>query len=214
MKVIALNGSPRKEWNTAQILQSALEEARAQGAQTELVQLNELHYSGCRSCFACKRLGSPSFGRCALGDDLKPVLERILAADVVLFGSPIYFGQISASLRAVLERLWFASLNYDKERTVNYPRTTVCGLIFTMNVAKPEMYDHVYKELTANMERLVGPTQALAIADTLQFDDYDKYLSTMFDAEAKRRHHDEAFGQDKERAAQFAAALMHKAAQR
>ena len=93
-----------------------------------------------------------------LHDDLEPVLKKLLAADVILLGTPIYFGDVSAQMRALLERLWFPSLNYDKERTVNYPRDTVCGLVFTMNVDKPSLYDSLYQQLSGNMERLVGPT--------------------------------------------------------
>lgn len=57
MKIIALNGSPRKKWNTATLLQKALEGAVSQGAITELIHLYDLNYKGCISCFACKTLG-------------------------------------------------------------------------------------------------------------------------------------------------------------
>ena len=56
MNVVAINGSPRKGWNTAGILQAALEQAQAQGAATALHHLYDLHYTGCRSCFACKHI--------------------------------------------------------------------------------------------------------------------------------------------------------------
>lgn len=55
MKVVAVNGSPRRDWNTAKILETALEEAQVQGAQVELMHLYDLRFTGCRSCFACKR---------------------------------------------------------------------------------------------------------------------------------------------------------------
>ena len=54
MKVIAINASPRRKWNTATLLQSALEGAASQGAETELVHLYDLDFKGCTSCFACK----------------------------------------------------------------------------------------------------------------------------------------------------------------
>lgn len=54
MKVLAINGSPRKTWNTATVLTKALEGAASQGAQTELIHLYDLNYKGCISCFACK----------------------------------------------------------------------------------------------------------------------------------------------------------------
>jgi len=57
MKVIAINGSPRKKWNTATLLEKALAGAASQGAETELMHLYDLNYKGCISCFACKTIG-------------------------------------------------------------------------------------------------------------------------------------------------------------
>ena len=76
MKIIALNGSPRKGWNTHQMLEAFLEGARAADAETEteLVHLFDLSYTGCRSCFACKRKGGPSSGRCAYPDGARELL--------------------------------------------------------------------------------------------------------------------------------------------
>ena len=76
MKVIGLNGSPRKNWNSAQMLEHALKGAAEAGAETELIHLIDLNATGCRSCFACKRLGGKSFGRCAVQDDLHDILAR------------------------------------------------------------------------------------------------------------------------------------------
>jgi len=60
MKVMAINGSPRKEWNTATLLENALEGAASQGAETELVHLYDLNFKGCKSCFECKTRGGES----------------------------------------------------------------------------------------------------------------------------------------------------------
>jgi Multimeric flavodoxin WrbA len=57
VKIIAFNGSPRKEWNTATLLKKALKGAKSQGAETKLVHLYDLNYKGCISCFACKTIG-------------------------------------------------------------------------------------------------------------------------------------------------------------
>ena len=80
MKAIAVNGSPRKGWNTDLLLQEALKGAADAGAQTELIQLSDLTFSGCRSCFACKRAGAET-GRCMWKDDLQPVLDKLLSAN-------------------------------------------------------------------------------------------------------------------------------------
>ena len=70
MQVIGINGSPRKQWNTATLVAKALEGAAAQGAKTELVHLYDLDFKGCTSCFACKTRGGKSYGRCAMQDGL------------------------------------------------------------------------------------------------------------------------------------------------
>jgi multimeric flavodoxin WrbA len=77
MKLLAINGSPRKKWNTAMLLENALEGAASKGAETELVHLYDLTYTGCTSCFACKLKGGKSYGKCAVNDGLTPVLEKI-----------------------------------------------------------------------------------------------------------------------------------------
>jgi multimeric flavodoxin WrbA len=65
MKVLALNGSPRKNWNTSIVLNHALEGAAFKGAETELINLYDYNYQGCISCFACKLKGGKSYGKCA-----------------------------------------------------------------------------------------------------------------------------------------------------
>ncbi|MFA5112372.1 MAG: flavodoxin family protein, partial [Desulfobaccales bacterium] len=98
MKVIAVNGSPRKTWNTATLLKKALKGAALQGADTELAHLYDFNFKGCISCFACKTKGGKSYGRCAVRDDLRPLLNKIGAADALILGSPIYFGAVSGEM--------------------------------------------------------------------------------------------------------------------
>ena len=62
MKLLAFNGSPRKKWNTAQLLDHALKGAESEGAKTRLYHLYDLDFNGCISCFACKRAGGKSYG--------------------------------------------------------------------------------------------------------------------------------------------------------
>ena len=111
---IAINGSPRRNGNTSTLLQHAIQGAQSAGAETELVHLYSLNFKGCTSCFACK-LKSRPHGTCAMKDDLSPVLERIKEADAVVFGSPIYFMNISAGMAAFIERLFFSNYIYSDE---------------------------------------------------------------------------------------------------
>ena len=77
VKTVIVNGGPRKEWNTAQLLRSAAEGAQAAGAETEYIDLYDLSYSGCRSCLACKRKGVENPCRCFFRDGLSPVIEKV-----------------------------------------------------------------------------------------------------------------------------------------
>ena len=87
MKALAINGSPRKNQNTAKLLQAALDSAARKGAETELVNLYELQYKGCVSCFACKRKDR-RHGHCVMRDELAPVLRK--AYDPQSSRFPIY----------------------------------------------------------------------------------------------------------------------------
>ena len=107
MNVIAINGGPRKKWNTAMMLEKALEGAASKGAGTELIHLYDLEYKGCISCFACKKRGGDNYGRCGVKDDLTAVFAEIEKADALILGSPIYFGDVTGALRSFLERLLF-----------------------------------------------------------------------------------------------------------
>ena len=89
-KVIGFNGSPRKGWNTYQLVQSALEGARSAGAETKFYQLYDLKIRGCQGCMLCKK-DEKHAGKCVIKDDLTPILKEIQEADAVIFGSPIYF---------------------------------------------------------------------------------------------------------------------------
>ena len=112
MKAVLINGSPRKGWNTHQMIMKACEGARDAGAEVQEFDLYDLNFSGCRSCFACKVKGSKTEGGCSYPDDLKPVMDAVKEADVLVLASPVYLGQLSAQMNLFWERLMFANLSY------------------------------------------------------------------------------------------------------
>lgn len=200
MKIIAINGSPRKKWNTATLLENSLEGATAAypGVETEIINLYDYHYHGCISCFECKRLGGPSYGKCAVKDDIKPLLERVVEADGVVFGSPIYFSDITGQLRCFMERLLFAHFVYDKDYSSLAPRKVHTAFVYTMNVPQALMEKMGYPDRLAVMEnfaaRIFGhKPKRLYACDTYQFKDYSKYASSAFDAEAKAKQRETQF---------------------
>jgi multimeric flavodoxin WrbA len=204
MKMIAINGSPRKAGNTAMLLNKCLEGAKAEGAETELVHLYDLDFKGCISCFGCKRIGGKSYGRCAVQDDLTPILEMIPKADAIIFGSPIYFGNVTGEMRSFMERLVFPYLVYDKQHSMIFPKKLKNGWIYTMNIPETWLeksgYDHLFKNNGSLMNRAFGPSESLIVTDTLQFDDYSKYASSMFDADLKTERRREVFPLDCQKA--------------
>ena len=113
MKTVIINGSPRKNWNTARVLTEARKGAEAAGHETTYVDLYDLKYTGCRSCLGCKRRGIDEPCKCYIKDDLTPILERIYRADHLIIGSPIYFAQPTGEVRSLLERVCFPPLSYN-----------------------------------------------------------------------------------------------------
>ena len=214
MKIIGINGSPRKNNNTAILLKNALEGAATQGAETEIINLYDLNFKGCVSCFACKRKGGKSYGKCAYRDDLSEVLEKILDADALVLGSPIYFESVTGEMQSFLERLMFPILTYTEGYKGLLDKKIHTGFIYTMNV--PEVYmNHLNyleklksKEMT--LERLFGSCESLAVNDTIQFNDYSKYVAEVFDEEAKKKVREEQFPIDCKKAFDLGARLIER----
>lgn len=208
MKTMILNASPRKDWNTAQLLKSAQSGAASVGAETEYIDLYDLNFTGCRSCLACKRKGAQRC-RCFWKDDFSPILDRIFSAGALLIGAPIYFGDSTSQFHAALERLRFTALSYDDYH--NYFDGTVnVGIVLTMN-APAEMYQKYYEtklsEQLNGFRVLNGVLRILPVCDTLQVKDYSKYDMASFSEEHKRAVHDERFPVDLSRAFSMGAEL-------
>lgn len=213
MNVIAVNGSPRKKWNTAALLQKALDGAGSAGAQTEMIHLYDLKYRGCTSCFACKRKGG-ALGRCAMRDDLADVLEKVVGCGVLLLGTPIYFGNISGEMLSFLERLLFSGMTYSAGHRSTFRGKLSSGFIYTMNVPSDTMeklgYNSLFGHYKSLLERLGGPSEILVSNDTRQFDDYSRYEASMFSEEHKARVRAERFPVDCQKAFEMGARLAGK----
>lgn len=211
MKAIAVNGSPRKNWNTASLLEHALTGAAKDGAETELVHLYDLDFKGCISCFACKKIGGKSYGWCAVKDGLKPILKRISEADVLILGTPVYFSAETGEMRSFLERLLFPFLTYTPGYVSIFPGKLKVGLMYTMNISEKDLatynYDKMFAATQGSLSRVFGNCELLLCTDTYQFSDYSKYVSTSWDPEAKKRRREEVFPQDCKRAFELGAKL-------
>lgn len=204
MKVMGFNGSPRKKGNTATVLKHALDGAASQGAETELINLYDCNYKGCISCFSCKLKGGKSYGRCAVNDDLKPIFEKVEAADAIILGSPIYLGTASGEMRSFLERLIFPYLVYDANYSTLFKKKIWTGIIYTMNIKRSDLVllgiEQSLKGTEMMMAKIFGASESLYVTDTYQFDDYSKYEAPKFNEEEKAKRRRENFPQDCQKA--------------
>lgn len=211
MKVLAVNGSPRKDWNTATLLQKALEGAASQGAKTRLVHLYDLTFKGCRSCFACKKRGGRSYGVCSTQDDLTPIYAEIREAGALVLGSPIYFGDVTGETRSFLERLCFPNLVYEEGASTLFPRQIGTAWIYTMNVPEELLaqvgYGRMFEANERLLRRFFGPCESMTSCDTCQFPDYSEVVAGRFDAARKERRRREVFPKDCQRAFDLGADL-------
>jgi multimeric flavodoxin WrbA len=207
MKVIAINGSPRKKWNTATLLEKALEGAASRGAETELVHLYSLNYKGCISCFACKTIGGPNYGRCGVKDSLTPLLEKILHADAMILGSPFYYGTVTGEMRSFMERLFFPYSTYTDPPGSLFPKKIPTGFIYTLGATEEMAKERgFHQHIDVNetfMGTIFGPSESLMSYDTYQFEDYSKIYAPRFDPEKKAKRRAEVFPLDCEKAFQM-----------
>lgn len=198
MKITIINGSPRKGWNTDILLHKVMEGAADAGAETELVQLYELDFKGCRGCLACNARDGKSLGRCAVKDGLQPVLEMIDQSDGLVLGSPIYFGDVTAGMRALLERLLFQYSNFDGGQPY-FTGKLKTAFVYTMN-APDGYYDELYKKYADMLGWYFEYAGTVAAAETMQTQDYSKYHLGMFNAQQRYERREKVFPQDCQKA--------------
>lgn len=102
MKIVSLLGSPRLKGNSAALAECFLETAKGLGAATQSFVLNRLNYQGCQACRACKK----SSEICVLKDDLAAVLDAVRQADIIVFASPVYFGDVTGQMKTFIDRTY------------------------------------------------------------------------------------------------------------
>ena len=211
MRVMAINGSPRKGWNTDMLLKNVLDGAASLGAETEMVYLYDLRFRGCVSCMSCKLKDNKNLGRCVLKDELTPFLENARMADAIVLGSPIYFSEVTGEMRSFLERFLFQYLNYnDPSKPLSHAKKIAC--VFTMNCTE-KMFDHLgyhalFKRYEGWMKLFFGNCEILLSTDTMQVKDYSQYHLGMWDGDAKHRRHETVFAQDCQKAFELGEKLV------
>ena len=199
-KIIAVNAGPRMGWNTETLISEASRGAQDAGAEVERFDLYRLEkYTGCISCFGCKK--EKFKGHCICRDGLTPVLDAIRGADGLIIGSPNYLSQLTAAFRALYERLIFQNLTYNLETPCCNEHPVPVLLIMTSN-APDTNYTELLQGYQQTLSRFVGPTEVLVSGTTLQLGDYSKtdWPWTLFDPEAKMARHETVFPQERKKA--------------
>ncbi len=104
MKVIAINGSPRKNGNTYLAEKRICDILEREGIETEIIQVGDKVFGGCRACGACSKTGKCAFGE---KDGLNEIGEKMSAADGIIIGSPVYYADINGGLKSFLDRVFY-----------------------------------------------------------------------------------------------------------
>jgi multimeric flavodoxin WrbA len=109
MKVVAFNGSPRKDGNTAHLIKHVLQRLEEKGIECELIHITGRINKGCTACMVCRKNQDR---RCAAADDKEMVNEyiaKMIAADGIIIGSPTYFGNVTAETKALIDRAGYVT---------------------------------------------------------------------------------------------------------
>jgi multimeric flavodoxin WrbA len=199
-KIMIIDGGPRKNFNTAAMLQKFAEGARSVDEQIEVktIRLYDMQYRGCMSCMACKMRGKAS-NVCKFKDALTPVLEEIGGADGLAMGSPIFFGQITGLMQAFLERLAFPWLSYN-DYSMTAPKKMPVVLVETMNGTPERNNSQGYGTMGYCVTAALGEPEHLIAYNTYQVKDYSRFELAGFSEEEKRKYRDEHWEEDLQKA--------------
>lgn len=209
-KIVVVNAGPRMGWNTETLITEAAKGAESAGADIKRFDLFSLdRYTGCISCFGCKK--DANKGCCICKDALTPVLDAIREGDGLIIGSPNYLSEMTASFRALYERLIFQNLTYNVDTPCCSSRSIPVLLIMTSN-APDTAYSNLIRNYQQTLDRFVGPTKVLVSGDTLQLKDYSKtdWKWSMFNPEAKQLRHDVIFPKECKKAFEMGIEIVNQ----
>lgn len=136
MQILGLVGSKRKKGNTSVLVNRALEKAREAGAETELIFLGDYAIAGCSGCEKCQKTQ-----RCVVNDDMQKIYPLLLKADGLVLGSPTYFYNVSADVKAFLERCYCFEAFAEDDRSVWLGLNEAIGIKYASVIAVCEQHD-------------------------------------------------------------------------
>ena len=199
-KIVIIDGGPRKNMNTAKLLQRLAEGVKSvdKDAEIKVVRLYAVDYKGCMSCMACKLKGKAS-NVCCFNDALTPVLDEVAQADGLVLGSPIFFGEVTGRMRAFLERLSFPWLSYN-DYSLTAPKRMPVVLVETMNGTPERNNSNHFGTMEYCIATALGEPQHIVAYNTCQVASYDRYELGGFSEEAKHAWRDAHWDEDLQKA--------------
>nr|WP_321377548.1 flavodoxin family protein [uncultured Bacteroides sp.] len=191
-KIMIIDGGPRKTFNTAKMIEAFTAGAKEADETIEVkhVRLYDINYYGCVACMACKVKNSKFTEYCAYKDGITEVLKETAFADGIVFASPIFYSDITAQLRAFIERLTFPWLSYNNY-TTHAPKRVPTAIIYTMNATEeyqPQM-EAMYDRNESLVARFLTQPERIIAMNTLQVKNYDLYEMAGFSKEKKGDWH-------------------------
>lgn len=154
MKVLGIVGSKRKNGNTAYLVEQTLKVMESKGVETELVFLGDYNISGCTGCEGCK-----DTYKCVIKDDMQKIYPLILNSDAIVLGSPTYFYNITAAMKAFIERLYCFQVFAEDDRSVWSSVNEAIGGKYAVVIAICEQNDEEDMGFTA--EAMKKPLEGL-----------------------------------------------------
>lgn len=217
MEIFVINGSPRKKFNTAAMIDSFTKGVKSvdESFSVKVVHLYDLNYSGCKSCFGCKL--PKTYGVCSAKDDLHDLLPAVFQADGLVLASPIYFGDMSGQMKCFIERFVFPNFTYEAGYRSIAPKRMPIQMIYTMNVPEALYQQMGYEKHLEYTENFIGMTYSqpkrLCAFNTYQFHDYSRYRIEAFSEADKAEYRRQQFPKDLEAAFQAGVAMAQTIAQ-
>ncbi|MGI6412408.1 MAG: flavodoxin family protein [Syntrophomonadaceae bacterium] len=163
IKLLGIVGSKRKNGNTAAIVQAANEAARKEGIETEVIFLSDYAIADCNGCEGCKNTY-----KCVIDDDMQKIYPRLLEADAIIIGSPTYFYNVTADVKAFIDRCYCFEVFAEDDRSVWMGINEVLGIKYAVVVAVCEQYSEA--DMGHTVEAMVKPLEALGyrVIDTIK----------------------------------------------
>ena len=201
-KIFIIDGGPRKNMNTAQMIERFAEGAKSVSKEIEVrhIRLYDYDFHGCYSCMLCKMKESKFTHYCGRKDGITDVLKEAAYADGMVFASPVYYGDITAQTKCFFERLTFPWLNYkDYTKSLSPKLNRPSAIIYTMNA--PEEYQKQMEQMYQRNEWMFTitsfekPDRIIAMS-TKQVKDYSKFEFTETHAHAHDKWHEEHFAEE------------------